>query len=283
MAQITINQSICKRCRTCVEICPMTVFELKDKNSDTQVVIPELCISCGHCVATCNQNAIIHSDFPEGTIVKIETQNIPSHEQTLELIRSRRSIRTYKDKAVEKELIEKILYGSYFAQSAENFQNTHYIVIQDKNIINQILNITVDWLVNVSNELHKQATIETLSKTTQHSLLSIDTLVDITKKGRDMFLFNTPCLIFFYSEPYISFAEANVNLAIQNAALLAHSLGLGGFYTGYVATCAQKDKRISELLNVPQGQKIFGGITLGYPKYKFKNWIIRKKANIQWI
>jgi nitroreductase len=95
-------------------------------------------------------------------------------------------------------------------------------------------------------------------------------------------LFNCPCLIVFHSRPDISSAEANINLALQNATLIAHSLNLGGFFTGYVVSCAQKDVRISKLINVPEGNKIFGAITLGYPKYKYKNWVIRKSPVISW-
>ncbi len=75
----------------------------------------------------------------------------------------------------------------------------------------------------------------------------------------------------------------NVQLAIQNAALMAHAQGLGCFYTGYLLSASARSKAIVQLVGIPDHHKIYGGLAVGYPKYVFRNWIERKHLMINWI
>lgn len=45
---------LCKRCYSCVRECPAIAIRVE---SGQAVVIPDRCISCGHCVTVCSQNA----------------------------------------------------------------------------------------------------------------------------------------------------------------------------------------------------------------------------------
>lgn len=56
MAKPVINYKKCKTCGTCVEVCPVQVFE---KGKDRVVVkYPDECINCKSCEANCPQGAI---------------------------------------------------------------------------------------------------------------------------------------------------------------------------------------------------------------------------------
>jgi len=282
MTQIKINTEKCKKCGTCVQICPMAVFELKDRNSTTEVLRADLCISCGQCVSLCLQSAIDHSFFPTEKIIPVITESLPSYEQIIELIRSRRSVRAYRDKPVEKEIITKIIDGAYLAPSASNYQSTEFKVVQDKEMLNKISGITNDFVTMVMGIFQAKENKEPLSESEKHALNSMDWIAQKQVEGRDMYLFNTPALVFFHSVTDISFPEASVNLMVQNALIISHSLGLGGFYAGGVVACCQNDPRIPELLGIPQTNKIYGAITIGYPKFKYKNWINRRTPKIEW-
>lgn len=282
MPEIKILSDKCKKCGTCVQICPLAVFELKDKTSNTEVVMADLCIACGQCVSLCLQSAINHKEFPSEKIIPLIPETVASYEQTLELLRGRRSIRSYRDKPVEKEMIGKIIDGAYLAPSAENYQSTEFIVIQNKDTLKTISENTTEFVRSLINKLKEKEEIETLTEKEKHSLKSMEWLILKQKEGRDMFLFNAPALLIFYSVTDVSYPEISVNLMLQNAAIISHSLGMGGFYTGYALACIQNNKLITELLNIPENSKVFGAITIGYPKYKYKNWIIRKTPQVIW-
>lgn len=282
MPEIKVLVDKCKKCGTCVQICPVPVFELKDKTCNLEVLMENLCIACGQCVSLCLQSAIVHSDFPTDKIIPLTQQNIPSYENTLELFRGRRSVRAYKDKPVEKEIIEKIINGGVLAPTAENFQSTEFLVIQNKDLLNKISDLTLEFVSGLTYRLKTKNDIKPLSEKEIHAVRGMDWIVKKQKEGRDIFLFNAPVLMVFHSATNVSLPEISVNLVLQNAALISHSLGMGGFYTGYVLSMMQNDKRIYNLLNIPENNRVYGAMTIGYPKYKYKNYIIRKSPLVEW-
>lgn len=59
----------------------------------------------------------------------------------LDAILGRRSIRKYKDKAIDREIIENIIKLSMYAPSACNQQPWHFIIVNNKELLTQISSI----------------------------------------------------------------------------------------------------------------------------------------------
>ncbi|MBS3810913.1 MAG: nitroreductase family protein [Halanaerobiales bacterium] len=59
----------------------------------------------------------------------------------VDIIKERRSIRTYQDKDVSKEDIKSLLKAAMLAPSAGNEQPWHFVIIDEESIINEIPNI----------------------------------------------------------------------------------------------------------------------------------------------
>ena len=53
----------------------------------------------------------------------------------LEILKNRRSIRKYKDKKVEDEKIEQLIYAALLSPTSRNFYSWEFIVVDDKEII----------------------------------------------------------------------------------------------------------------------------------------------------
>ncbi|MFO7710977.1 MAG: ferredoxin family protein [Candidatus Woesearchaeota archaeon] len=51
----TVDKNKCTGCGTCVDVCPMDVFELKEK---AEVKNPDECIGCRACELQCPEKAI---------------------------------------------------------------------------------------------------------------------------------------------------------------------------------------------------------------------------------
>jgi nitroreductase len=260
---------LCTCCGDCVLSCPWNIFILKEK---IELVNEDLCISCGQCVAICKEKAISHLDISRDTIIPINKEKLPSLEQILELLRARRSIRAFLDKPVEKEKIEKIVYGSCFAPSANNLQTTRYLAVEDKELIKKISRLTLEYIV-------KRKRLRFFSKL---PLQDYEAIVDAYKKGIDLILHNPPLLLFFYAEKGIGGSDVNACLALQNATYIVQALGLGCFYAGYVVAASKYKGRIQRLLGIPKNCRIYGCLAIGYPKIEFENWIERKKPKLKW-
>ena len=55
--RVTVDAEKCKGCEECVEVCTVSVFEMKDDKS--RVVKDDECIGCRSCVDVCKEQAII--------------------------------------------------------------------------------------------------------------------------------------------------------------------------------------------------------------------------------
>ena len=109
-----------------------------------------------------------------------------------EAIKKRRSIRSYEDKPVEKEKIEKLLEAARLAPSAKNMQEWKFIVITDKEIKEK--------------------------------------LVPACKNQK--FISEAPVVIAAVSDPSFRWYKVDVGIALEHIALEAVELGLGTCWIG---------------------------------------------------
>lgn len=148
MIRITIDADVCQKDGLCAMTCSYGIFQQEEKGSIPKIddVIREKCFRCGQCVAICPTGAISHNHFEKDNVNPIKSENLPSYDQVLELIRSRRSKRLFKDNPVEKDVLEKVLEAARFAPIAHNDQSTDFVVIQDQAILHEITALTADYI-----------------------------------------------------------------------------------------------------------------------------------------
>ena len=291
MSTIQIEAERCKKCGTCVQICPADLFKQEEKGTVPKIMDTADCLDCGHCVAICPTQAISHSIFPSGSIYPVHLEMLPNTEQVMELLRSRRSVREFRNKPIERELIEQVIEGARFAPSAHNVQSTEFIVIQDKAVLSQIVQLTVDrmklWRNLIKNPVIWAFIRLFTGKATQTNLegfaKDFAELVRRYEQGTDPVLHDAPTLLLFHANQYAGFAGTNANLALQNASLICETVGLGAFYTGYVVAACGSNPRMSKLLKLSPNHKVYGGLAIGYSKLRYHNWMERKPAHIQWF
>jgi len=289
MPIVTIDPQRCKKDGLCVRICEK-VFAQEAEGSLPAVVHEEHCNSCGHCVLICPSGAITQTDCPPEKVHPVKREILPSYESMREMLVARRSIRTFQKRVVEKEIIEKVIDGARFAPSAKNTQSTRFIVIQDKTLLHALASATAEWLGRTAKQL-KNPLIRTFyllrgeknAAEVTRWISQFELIAKRMRSGSDPILFNAPALVLFHADQSASFAEANANLAVQNATLIASSLGLGTFYTGYLVAACTREKAVHRLLKLPRNHKAYGGLALGYPEITFSKWIERNPAIITWM
>lgn len=296
MPKIIIDHALCKKDGMCARVCPDNIIVQREKLTIPEIVEDSYCISCGHCAAVCPSDAIIHSEFPKGAINPIRIEIMPSEEQVIELIKSRRSIRAFRDKPIDRATIEKIIDGARFAPSGQNSQSTEYLVVQDKEILRKISALVIEYLKfeikRLSNPFFRTLALladKELAESGLNEIPGFKRVIRSFEEGADPILFGAPALLVFHARRTDVFADVNAQLALHNASLIAHALGIGHFYTGWVvspsrAPMARKWNRcIPDLIGIPPVNKFHAGLALGYPVPKFKNWIERKPANVMYV
>jgi nitroreductase len=240
-------------------------------------------------MAICSQQAITNSNFPKERIKSVNKKNMPSIDQILELLRTRRSTRVFKNHPVEKEEMDRIINAARFAPSTNNIQSTKFIVVQNKDVLKEISALTAQYLTKtvrffrnpILNNLYRiisqKKTVSLINRIPEY-----EAVIKKYHKGEDIITHNAPALLFFHSQKNIGFSDVNASLAIQNAMLATHGLGLGSFYAGYVVAATKQQNDIPRLLRINLDHEIHGCIAIGYPKLKYEQWIERKTPNINW-
>lgn len=163
-----------------------------------------------------------------------------------DLIKIRQSVRSYSDKAVEKEKIEKCLEAARLAPSASNSQPWKYIVVDDKELKNKVAKTTFDKLVRF-NKFAVQAPVIIV--------IVLEKPKIITQIGGEIKKREFPLI--------------DIGISAEHFCLQAAELGLGTCMIGWF-----DQKRIQELLNIPKKKTIGLLITLGYAP---DDYALRKK------
>lgn len=159
-----------------------------------------------------------------------------------ELINLRQSVRKYKDKPVEIEKIEKLIEAVHIAPSACNSQPWKIIVVDEPELRNEVARATFSKTISF-NKFAAQAPVI--------AVLVIEKAKLIAQIGGSIKNQEYP----FY----------DIGIAAAHFCLQAADLGLGTCMIGWF-----DEKKIQQLLKIPEKRKIGLVITLGYPPDDYK-------------
>ena len=171
---------------------------------------------------------------------------------TYESILTRRSTRKYLNKPVSKELLEKIIETGRYAPSGGNSQSNHFLVIQNKQII--------DHLVKMVERAFSQMEI------TENMYRSLQNSINLSKKGGYVFCYNAPVLIIVANKRDYGNNQADCAIALENMMLEANELDLGSCYINQLKWLNEDQKILSYLqsLGMNEDERVYGSLIVGY-------------------
>jgi heterodisulfide reductase subunit A-like polyferredoxin len=102
MELLIVDEKKCKKDNICVNECPFGILEINKTNGYPRLISggETVCNACGHCVAVCPHDALNHRYVPIEESPSIEKNLAITEAQAVQFLRSRRSIRRFKDKPV---------------------------------------------------------------------------------------------------------------------------------------------------------------------------------------
>jgi len=273
MSHIFVDDKKCKRDGYCAAVCPAYVIEMPTKESVPVSVsgADELCIKCGHCVAICPHEAISLAHAGPADCEPVDKSLAPSYSQVEYLLKSRRSIRVYKDENIDKSILEKLIGIASRAPSGHNSQPVQWLVIQDKAEVNRLARLVCDWMCYMID--HQPAVAR---------IFHFDSVVAAFEKGRDRILRGAPHLVIAHAPKNLMPAQAACIIAITYLELAAWSAGLGACWAGYFTSAAATYQPLIHALGLPEGHQVFGAMMLGRRKYEYHRIPPRKSPVVQW-
>lgn len=184
--------------------------------------------------------------------------------ETLKIIKQRRSIRSFKNEQIKEEELQAVLEAGLYAPNAGG-QAWHFTVIQNRELLGK-LNLA-------AKEVAKQMDFEPLRK--------------IGNNEKFNCLYGAPTLIIISGNEQEAHQplEADCAAATQNMLLAAESIGLGSCWI-LIVLLAFKSPQGSELrkeLKIPEGYKPYDSAVFGYKKDAVVNVPDRKPNLITYI
>jgi len=271
MNLFVVDKNQCDSCRICVEECPLRIVEFKDK---AQVPTPvdgadEICVNCGHCVAVCPHGALALRTMSPEQCLPIQKEWSFEREEAANLLRSRRSIRTFKDKAIGREVLADLIDVARFAPSGLNIQNVDWLVFSDREEIRQLAEITMDWIRSFAKEV-PQSFFRRV----------VDRFVHNWDRGIDAVCWEAPHIIIAHAPK--GKGETNCTIALTYLELTALCFDLGTCWAGWINLAANKWVPMQQFLALPEGHTSCGAMMIGYPKYRCHRIPLRNDARVIW-
>jgi nitroreductase len=205
--------------------------------------------------------------MPPEQCPRIEEKLEVTFEQVSQLIKSRRSIREFKDKPVPRDVVERIIETARYAPTGHNMQEVQWLVIDNPEELRQLTAIGVEWFRSMADGDTPWA-VEMQGILRMHEL------------GLNIFLRDASALVVAFAEKDNHIAAADCAIAMSYFDLAAKAAGLGCCWNGFFYMSAQSFPPMVEAVAMPEGFTPYAAVGLGYPKYKYQRIPIRKDARI---
>lgn len=273
MNLLSVDEKKCRRDGICKEVCPAEIIDFKLDDGFPAMIDggDVLCIRCGHCVAACPHMALNHESIQAEDCPPVSRELLPTAEQAEHFLRSRRSMRLYKKKPVERALLSDLIHTARFAPSGHNLQPVEWLVIQDPEEVNRLAGVVIDWMRRLIQE--KSPLVETMH---------LDKVVQSWEKGTERILRGAPHLIIAHAHRENPAGQTACIIALTYMELMAPALGLGSCWAGYFTRAAALWPPMKKALDLPEDQMVFGALMVGYPRYQYCRLPPRNPPRIRW-
>jgi nitroreductase len=181
----------------------------------------------------------------------------------IEAIKSRRSIRSFEEKAVPESAIQMLLEAATYAPSAINIQPWKFTIVTNKEEMKRF------------SDTAKKALLQTLPDVADEGLEGFKSAL----KNPQYNIFYSAPLLVFISGAQSQFAVNDCSMAAQNMMLAAYTVGIGSCWIGTAALSANTPKGKTDL-GVPEDNQVYAAIIFGYPKGGFPKAPEKRTAQV---
>ena len=277
MSDISIDRDKCIRCEACVETCPVHIFFMAD--SEVRLHHEKECMVCGHCAAVCPVEAVIHKGLDLSGFLPAPEGMAFSPESLYSFLRSRRSCRVYETKEIPRQILEKLIDIARYAPTGFNRQNFEFIVVQDKAKVERLSRMAAAFFGNLLKEIEASPETHPFKKMVYEFRMDNEYLL----QGKDRIFRGAPVVILVHAPTDIGASIDNCLYSVFHMVMMAETLGLATCINRRFLVAVDRVPEIQRELGVPTGHKIFGCVTVGFPRYKFNSLPSRKPPKVKWL
>jgi len=279
-----IDRSTCTVCGECAKICPGGVLVKCDREIRIDHATAFDCIACGQCMMTCPAGSIAVTGrklSPADVIDLPAADRRATFDQLEALLLSRRSIRRFREDAVPREAIDRVIRAAATAPMGIPPWEVGVAVFHGRGKVRELAMDTADayekllaFFDGMAGRLFRMTMKKAVRQQFESFILPLGrTLVEGKKQGFDYVLYDAPAALLFHTSPYSDGADAHI--ACTCAMIAAEAMGLGTCMIGCLPPVLERRKDLKRKHGIPEGHTPRIVLILGYPAVRFRKAIRR--------
>ena len=251
MKNVTIDENKCIHCGKCISDCITSCIDFNENNIP-YMKNEKLCISCQHCLAICPTGALTFNDKNP------DNSETADYDSILGLIKSRKSVRQYKQEEIDTETFNKLKSMLPYIPTGCNSHALHFSIIETKSAMDTVRN-------TVNEKIKKILSSKAFSPIAQ----KFGSYKDSFMNGEDIIFRNAPHMVVVSSPINAPCAREDGIIALSYLELYAQNLRLGTCWCGLAHFCIKLMPEITEMLEIPVGYTPIYAILLGKPAVEY--------------
>lgn len=250
--KISVDKEKCVKCNLCISDCVAKCL-IKDEENYPILENEENCLNCKHCFMICPNGAI---NFEGQNLDNIEK---PNFDNILSIIKSRRSIRQFKNEEIDDETMEKLKDMFPYIPTGCNSHKLHFSIVKNPSVMKEIKEFTNKKVLKLMNSV-------ILSPFIKHFKIYKEAM----ENGEDIIYRNAPHMVIVSSPINAPCADIDPVIALSYFELYANSLGIGTCFCGYAAICMKMFPELSIMLDIPKNYIPIYVMLFGKPSVKYQ-------------
>ena len=174
----------------------------------------------------------------------------------IEAIKNRRSTRSYEQKPIPKDILNKIIEAGNQAPftSITRSQPWRFVIVENPEFKQKLFQTAFPFWKN---------TMEGMKENAPELYEMATCLYNAMDKPKDVIYYNAPVIVFVIGPA--AGGAVSCALACENMMIAATSFGLGSCYTGFGAF-VKSNNEVVNALELKENEQLYGPILIGYPK-----------------
>ena len=183
----------------------------------------------------------------------------------IDTILERRSVRFYTDKKIPRDQMEAIIKAGNYAPNGAGTQMWRFVIVEDDDFRKKLAELALPrykkWMENAPDGFKAVRD-------------KIDSEVE------DPVYYSAPAVVFVIGSGMTS--NLDCPMVCENMMIAAKSLGIGSCWV-YFGQLVLDDPEVREVLEMQEGEKVYGPILLGYPRENLPERAPKKGPLVKWI
>lgn len=262
MMNFKINTERCTECGACAKECPVMIIDGKQGIPVIKEGKEKNCIKCQHCLAVCPTAALsIWDKDPDNSMA---VGNNPTPEDMQRMIKTRRSIRRFKDETLSDDILNDLLDTAAHAPSGHNKNQVLLSLTRTTEQRDQLRTLIYDTIKakKEAGELGPEfAMFANFQKVWE-------------SKGIDVLFRNAPHFIIATAPADNRNAKPDGIISLSYMELYANSLGLGTLWNGLIKIVLENiAPELVTKMGIPEDHTIGYMLIFGKTPAKYKRSI----------